>query len=429
MGFIEEYSQLILEHIPTHPLWAESCALTILSTVLGRDRVIVTKKGKLHLNLYYMYIGPSGIAHKSLPMDQFIRPFLELASTDKTDLLLPSLFSTEGMITHLASNSRQGCIIRDEVTALFKESLGKPYLTTEMEFYSDLYDGRPIKRTTRKTGLEYIRDCFVTVITATTPYLYTVLRDQFFRQGTGNRFLYILPDDGMFKAQRDDDEYFVQPDNYMIDQQIKEFVVGLIALRDSQFTWALPLDDAQELLLDFKYQVDQETEQYVAENPLDWYGSYRARCHEFSLKLAALKCFSDDWKQAPSITVTDSSPITGKTLDALVVSKKQAQWAIRQVEKHWKYFLQMRSEFAKFMQSRSFITEREPLQAVLMCIEGRGEEGISRSDLLRMTQLKSRDLTELLNTLLEQKLVVAREVKTKGRPGVVYTAVHHSSSR
>ena len=64
-SWIEDYTDFLVEQTDTNYDWAESIATSVLSTVLGSRRYLYTKQGAVKMNLFFLYIGPSGLAKKS----------------------------------------------------------------------------------------------------------------------------------------------------------------------------------------------------------------------------------------------------------------------------------------------------------------------------------------------------------------------------
>ena len=113
-GFIKEFKDFILEHVPTSNNWAENCAISILSVIAGPERYVLTRKGKLKLNTWFVIIGPSGIANKTLVLRDYVVPLLKkVGQKVGRDFILPSSFSMEGMVEYLTRNDR-GIIILNE---------------------------------------------------------------------------------------------------------------------------------------------------------------------------------------------------------------------------------------------------------------------------------------------------------------------------
>src|SRR5581483_11314879 len=202
-GFIDELTRHITTYVPDNPDWVEACAIATFSAFLEGIQ-FTTVKGKLNLNLFFLCIAPSSIGNKSVPLKNFARDILYRASEEfektgiQKGLLLPDKFTVEALIKHFATISNNGIIVADEFTAMIKSSKRR-YLANLMEFLSQLYDGEAQSRTTIRNGLVKSEKCYVSFISATTPYIYSVLKQDLFIQGTGNRFLYILYDNPKFK--------------------------------------------------------------------------------------------------------------------------------------------------------------------------------------------------------------------------------------
>ena len=99
MGLIEEISDYLWERgLTPDKEWGEAIGIVIVS-VFSHRTSISSKLGGLKPNLWYLYIGASGIAHKTVPIKYFLNPLLYLYK-DETgeDLLLPQSFSMEGMV-------------------------------------------------------------------------------------------------------------------------------------------------------------------------------------------------------------------------------------------------------------------------------------------------------------------------------------------
>ena len=146
-SWIEDYRDFLVQQTGTDTIWAESIATSILSTVLGSRRYLYTKQGAIKMNLFFLYIGPSGLARKSLPMTNFGQPLIDkydelmgyTSMTPPKRTELPRRFSLEGMITYLNEENQEGLLWKDEFTSMFKEA-NKEYMSGLIEFVSELVD-------------------------------------------------------------------------------------------------------------------------------------------------------------------------------------------------------------------------------------------------------------------------------------------------
>ena len=113
--FIAQVADFISITTMTSQSWAECIATSMLSTVMGSERYISDKKGKLNLNVWFLMIGPSGIGQKTTPLKTYLLPILAKTTEkleDKYPLILPSRYSVERMIGYM-DEKNLGAIVRD----------------------------------------------------------------------------------------------------------------------------------------------------------------------------------------------------------------------------------------------------------------------------------------------------------------------------
>ena len=189
-SFITETKDFILDTIPTSEFWAEDIAFVLLSNVIGSKIQMpsfVTSKGALKLNVWFLNIAPSRSGFKTLPLDKFVIPLLSRLKT-----LLPDTFTMEGLIKHMNdSKMYEGSFVFDEFTRHLKnESYNKNFL----EDMSRLYSGSYSSRTTVKHSWQEIKDPCVSMLAATTSYIFKLLKTETFSQGFGNRIMIDISD-------------------------------------------------------------------------------------------------------------------------------------------------------------------------------------------------------------------------------------------
>ena len=331
--FITEYASFLASHVPTSWEWCEDLATGVLSTVIGLERYVATSIGRLRLNIWHVFIGPSGLAYKTIPLkDYVIETLLKIKEITGKDLLLPSSFSMEGMIEHLMQNP-QGLILRDEVTTLFKEK-EKGYAVDIIEFLSQLYDGTLQKRFTRKAKLEEVVRCYVVFLGSTTSYIYDVVEPSIFVQGLGNRILFEFWD-GTVKHFNGDELFYQPEDDAERETHLKEFAKGLAALSEMKPYFLRPEDTrAAPMLANFKNQMDEKAASLYNKDPHDLLPSYLARAGEMAIKLAGLKAISRMWRGLPKAGFGE-----------IIILPQDVEWAIAKVERHIKNFEKFLSEW------------------------------------------------------------------------------------
>jgi len=401
-GFVKEFADAITRNIPTSREWAEAIALTVESTVLSKVKAL-TKIGPVSLNVWHLMIGPSGLAYKTTPMRYFVYPTLvSLTQKIEKPLIMPSRFSVEGMIEYLSMvhtkgvksgqpKHNEGCIIRDEFSSMFKDYSSKSYLADVMEFLSELYDGTMQKRFTRKTKLEKTQKIYITMLAATTPYLFSIMERNFFVQGTGNRILYVL--------HEPKDLPVIDPEDFFIDgekQRVKEgkieyFANKLAELYKCSIRYIWPDEEAGKLWSDYKMRMDREAARRYKENPQDLEYTYMQRLPEMCLKLAGLYAISRSYEKI------------GKTkLDSMVIRSVDMKIALRKIESYHNHFLRMLEKWVITPRAKAVETEERNLVYVLNPIRENPDKLLTQREILNRTDFSYDKLVKLLGTLIQR---------------------------
>ena len=265
-NFIDELADDLMNgHFKISRNWAESLAIATLSIGVGSKKRTLTGTGPIPLNVWVLCIAGSG-SGKNTPYDYVVEPIIVgLGRELKKDLLLPSESSSkQGLIGVLQDaedkdDCAEGLFFFREMTRVFKDVEKAGYQKSDMEMFSEFYDGRRIRRVTIKRGKEYIDSTYITVIGTTTPYVYTVMSLAWFLQGTGNRFLPEFIDS--MKPVKETPDYAAPGIKWEEENQemIKKYVGWLVQLRASQIEHLeIATDDAIEYMLDFKLKVETD---------------------------------------------------------------------------------------------------------------------------------------------------------------------------
>ena len=389
---------MLLDAVPTSRDWAENIALTVLSTVCGRI-TLDTKIAPLPLNIWSLMIGPSGLAYKSTPLNYYVYPTLaEITELIDKPIIMPSKFSVEGMIEYLSKREQgryvhnEGCIVRDEFTTLFKESRNKQYQADIMEFLSELYDCTVQKRYTRKAKLEEVSKVYITLLAATTPYLFDIMERDFFIQGTGNRILYTI-----FEPKRpkrlDPDDFFVTREREMErERRLSEFAGRLARVYLSNLRCVFPMDEAKQLWCDWQYKLNSEALKRYHRNRMDVIYTYVQRVPTYALKLAALSAISRSYVTIPKLRG-----------DTIMCMEQDMEWAIAKAERHIKHFYALLEAWEVMPEeSKPEVHERE-LRRLLRFIKNSPDKMLTQRELLKLSgMVKSNRFYELISTLVSR---------------------------
>lgn len=420
--FLEEYSGLIAERVPTAQDWIENCALTVLSNVCHNVK-LPDKLGTVKLNLWSMVIGPSGLAHKTIPLVDYVHPTLvTLNKFQERDFSLPSSFSIEGMTEYVSLRDDKtkkqinnvGTIVCDEFSGTFKGSRKKEYLSDLMEYLSELHDGRIKKRFTRRAKLEYVPFVYVNFISATTPYLYNILDWSFFLQGVGNRILYTVyePKDA---AKFDPVDFFSEKLDIERLRKIGVFAKRLSLIPSSNLEYIFPDEEAARMWLDYRIEKESEALKRYYADKVDIEYSYIHRMPEKVLKVAGLFRVSRSWTQIPKMR---------KPLRTLMITKTDMERAIAKGERHLEHYQTLLKEWAQFgrVVKKPVLSEFYKLEMVYGIVADLGGKA-SRSQIYRKSKLLASDLENVLSTLESQGKLRKEIVATRTKKKIVYKLV------
>lgn len=416
--FIEDYTKFILKYIDTNPDWAEAAAIQVLNAVVSNRIFCHTKIGKLNTNLFYLAIGPSGLAMKSASLKYFVFPLL--ATEKMIKRILPNRFSVEGFISYL-KDSPCGLIIRDEFSSMFKDT-SKSYLGDVLEFLSELYDGSIQKRATKKGGIESSFNVNVSLIGATTPYLFQIMEISFFVQGTGNRILYFWND-----PVPQDDTNFTLPDISILEREkemetFQERLERIDMILGSNHWMGLFTETSENKIISFRNEM-REISLKALKDKKDIDQLYYIRLAEMMIKLATIKAFSS--REIIMHKMADDESVKRKFFP---VAEIDVDWAISKIRKHIEYFKRIKSEWKNTPRKKTLYSDEDQLQYALVKLELAGEEGATTTEWYRSTGWLWDTFKSMMQSLLTRGDVEVTKIGLKNIFKVVKKTEESKSS-
>lgn len=453
-GLVRELTELMLEKVPTHPDWCESLACAIIGMMAGRERYIANDFGTLNANIFVIYIGASGLSFKTVPLKKVVRPLLKMLTaavneeicqrfgtslnemnkkyrelnqaSSRTkgtaewkmkkfqldrikeglvDFMTLQKFTSEKLTSWL-NQFPQGMIAGDEYTKMFKGAKKKDYLTDNMEDLSRLYDCDVEKVGTQVRGVEYPEEAYVSFCSATTYYLLTLMGDDFFVQGTGNRILWIL-DDVMQKVDVQKEalsgEFFWAPEKKKeFDEKLATMVQMLMNIQELPED-LVEMDLDASILLD-KYRLDKYNDavDLFLADLLDKDANLMARLAQNAMKLALIHCVG-----------RYALDERGSTYESMMIMPEDATWAIEKMERHYLYYKKLREVAARIRETttRSYKTDQERILYLIDRLELRAEK-LTANRLRQQTGWLKEDCQKVLDTMVANKEIrVVQELK------------------
>jgi len=391
---IEDIKNSIIQSIPTNHDWAEACAISIVNAIIGPHICCHTEIGELNSNLFFLNIGPSGLGNKTTVMKYYVYPILKEFQNrvEGADILRSSRFSIEGMVSELKEHN-SGIIVRDEFSSMFKDA-NKGYIGDILEFLSQIFDGMTQRRVTKSGGVEQVSDIYVSLLSATTEYVFSIMNLSFFVQGTGNRFMYVVSDP-TFKETNPDFFYGGHPIQRQKD--VESFVDRLIDLHNKLKAHryrAFILHS--EKLVAFRNEILNKTKQYHEQHD-ELMEKIYSRLPEFAIKLTTIKGAVNEDMHVLGVEGFDSVP-------NYPVQEEAVDWAINKVRIHMEHIEKLKAKWRITPDRQKAKTDEETIEYVMQVLREENRS-LGADEWCKLCHMKWNVWKPIVETLLGIKYV------------------------
>lgn len=361
--FVEAYKDYAMQISDAPAKYQELMALSIISTILGRQVYLKYGVYNLYPNLYIVLIGKSTVMRKSacLNMAKYIlRKY-------NTELVLPSDFTPEGLF-NLLSDKPAGLISWSEFKNFLINASMKSYQAGLKEFITEAYDCPDILEKKLVKQSYEIKNLYLNIITASTLNWFTdSINESDTLGGFLGRFIY------MPCKLEDKNGYYYMPQPEPVD--ISNMLVNdmkKMSVLNGEFKIS---DEARVLLI--KWLRRHENELELMDDSKGLIGFY-ARLSDYLLKFAMLY------------------EISGNR--TLVISERSMFRAIRMVNQLKKSIYELLSDHI------AFTKEGKDMQRILNIIKEK-DDPMTRSLILRHSHMTSKQLNDVLDTLIQSDRV------------------------
>ncbi len=377
--FVEAYKDYAMQISDAPAKYQELMALSIISTVLKRQVYLKYGVYNLYPNLYIVLIGKSTVMRKTACLNMakyIIKKF-------NPELVLPNDFTPEGLF-NLLSDRPGGLISWSEFGAFLINASTKTYQAGIKEFLTEAYDC-PDFLNKRLAGKEYeINNVYLNIITATTLHWFLDrISESDTMGGFLGRFIY------MPCKQEDRNGWYYMPQQE--DTELSNKLLDNIN-QISQLAGGFEISDEARALL-IKWLRRHEDELETLDDSKGIIGFY-ARLSDYLLKFAMLY------------------EISGNR--SLVISEGSLMRAIKLVN-------QLKQSLNELMSDHiAFTKEAKDLQKVLNLIKAEGT--IPRSRLIQNSNMTSKQLDEILSTLIQSERIKTATLEAGRKKSQAYTA-------
>jgi hypothetical protein len=432
-----------------NPDWAETLACAPIAVMTGNNRFIIDKLGKIRANFVSIIIGLSRLGYKTAPLKKLrdLDIMLELAinnqiladngytpatfkeakkiasksgrkkkdAPDTSELkekiadiegqfvhyVLPETFSSEGLLNMLTKDeNKNGTIHSDEFTSMVKGSKTKEYMANIFETISRLYDNEMASEATISRGYQDAGTTNITIVSATTPYLFTVLDSGFFQQGTGNRILWVMGSDIKTFELGDENlkfvDFFYSPmDNELQQAKTQEIVQKLMRISKLP-EGAVPVSGAAGVML-FSYMnsnILKAIEIIKNRGELDPEASLLGGLALNAMKLSLARCMG-------RVAMIEEE---NRIVAELEISEEDAQWAIDKMDRHLIHYKRMIEMGMKITETGGYNNISKETDRILYLLD-KFDNSLTNRDISRYTKWTTQHRERVLGAMREANLI------------------------
>ena len=442
-GWIKEFYSFVSTYTDAYKEYILTAGLFGVSALLQKYVDVIYGINKLGINLYTLLLGRSSYSHKTTVIDNFLqRNFLERVN----DIYIyPTEGSPEGILMAL-SDEPNGIFVLDEFSKtlqLFSRSYGAGL----PQLFLRVYDGASERR--KLTKQEYvIKNPRVSLISATTPVQLLSKKsngemvNDLLMNGFFSRFLIVYPERkknemairSTFKVLEDSSKVLEKYIGLLV--KIKEVIEGsnkiakLLKSSESSMDIKLvfsvsdeKLNECDNELKELLDEIHDKVEDMVVQEFLD---TLKSRYLALLVKLAVIIFLNrgnfDEIKFEPH-EVNENGQIkiyfTGQIKDEYLDIAFELLRAL-----YIPYAVRFAYRVVTNVQENLIERAREIIRISHIGLNGHIVDGaITRSRLLREMKIKSRELDEIISTLVDREDVksYAVTIKNSSKTIVVYT--------
>jgi hypothetical protein len=359
-SIIGKWERFLIERFPIGPMWARALPSSLVSAVLWNVKLL-DKMGIVKPNAWWLYIAPSGLGCKTPPLRLIRNIAKEYDETYNDNILSVAKFTPEGFTEWVTGRREEkdgdvvieeglpphyaNFIIRDEMSKLISESLKYEHMATILEFLSELWDGWIESYYTRKMKLEGNLPVYVTLLSTASDYFLTILDEKFFRQGVGNRILWVV-EEPREPVKLNGEEFFFGFDRSDVElERLKRETFERLHRLETLFGVFL-LNDAAKMWAEFEYKTRLE----VSRNR-ELSASFKVKQPLNALKLAMIYSAS-----------RLSADFTNKYL---IVEKADMERAIEDVNRYYEMWVKAMDWWRELKGRKRLEDERESAEYML----------------------------------------------------------------
>ena len=389
-SFIQQYKEWASNATDAVESFHELSAAILLSAVASSGIRIKTNYGDMVPNLWGLILGDSTLTRKTTAM----RMAMDIVADVDSEIILATDGSAEGLLTGLSSRPyRPSIFFKDEVSGFVDSINRKDYLAGMPETLTQLYDvPRIYTRRLRKETITISSPVFIFFGGGIRDKVYSLLTDEYVLSGFLPRFLVVSGDSDLSRIKRTGP---ASKDTSESRANLVERMKGIYQTFNST---------VEVEVLGQKAEVNKEVSAELSNDAWETYG-------DIEFKMVQVAADSEISMLAlPTFERMSRSILKLSTL--LAAAKREPVDAVLKVEKkevlEATYFVQRWGNHSidLIRNAGTGTTERE-IQKILRTIQKHPD--LTRSRVMQAHNLTKRQADEILGTLEDRGLVMARK--------------------
>jgi hypothetical protein len=399
--FIDRYTEWATNSTDAVPVYHELSAAILLSAILANNIRIEVSYGTIVPNLWGLILGESTLTRKTTAMQ------LAMSMLNEVDqeALMTNDGTAEGLLQSLSNRTgRTSIFFKDEVSGFFDAINNKKYLAGVPEILTHLYDSpRRYVRSLAKSEIVVQNPILIFFGGGISEKTYANLTDEYVLSGFLPRFLVVNGSVDLSRIRP------TGPKN-MSGNLIREKLVNeLLDLREVYNPVGYVTVAGQQIPLDSLVDRPMVTALFSSE-AWEYYGQLEMAmvmaANESSFKDKALPTFERLSRSLMKLAVLLSATRQEPRDSAIQVDIHDIQHAARFIQSWGRFSVDLILNVGKSNTLRT-------LERVRHIINER--PGIFKSEIMRSTHLSSREMADVITTLIDRGEITRRSPQGKGR--------------
>jgi hypothetical protein len=386
--FIDRYHKWATDSTDAVEVFHDLSAAMLLSGILAGSLKLDLRYTTLVPNLWGLILGESTLTRKTTAMTMATSMLREVDA----DAVLATDGSAEGLLTGLSlrPTGKVSMFYKDEVSGFFDAINNKPYLAGMPETMTQLYDGNSYNRMLRKENIHIERPVFIFFGGGIRDKTYSLISDEYILSGFLPRFLVVSGVADLSRIQR------TGPRTEQGFAERQSLVNELLDIREQYEVSGDMMVGGQRIALK-----DLPTESLInvkmTDDAWETYGDMETKmvtvAHNSYYAMLALPTFErlsrSMLKLAMLLAATRQEPVDG----SITVEKRDIQNAAWYIQDWGQYSVQLLLNAGKSQALRLLEKIRSFIEA---------NPGTIKSDLMRRFHLTSKEIKEVMQTLIDR---------------------------